>query len=335
MADLSVFERLKSKQDYDRMEQEFQLKKQLARAELEKVQKMGSGPSAVQEWNYYNNLPREDQARYLQMKRADQVMNLGGQMSVRSPLGGIQETYTVTPKITDTPDYQAAVEAQKKQAEIEAQGIAEAQQRVGNARIQAQESLGLIKSIKEAPGFTAIIGKPNIFKGQIPYWGAVPGSSAADAQAKINQLKGKNFLQAFDSLKGAGAITDREGQAAQDAVARMDQSQSEEEYLVALGDLENIINTALLNLESKASKTPRTFSAENPVPGIDESMLDMPIPSGPKMPPAAGMTPPEMNRSEIEKNILAAQQAVKKGKDPDAVRKLLIEAGIDPKRAGL
>lgn len=305
MADLSVFDRLKSKQDYDRMEQEFQLKKQLARAELEKAQKMGTGPSAVQEWNYYNSLPREDQARYLQMKRADQIMNLGGQMSVRSPLGGIQETYNVTPKMSETPEFQAAVEAQKTQAGIQAEDVAKAQMGLGRVQSQAKEASDLIRSIKEAPGFSAVIGKPNVFKGQIPYLGAIPGSSAADVQAKIDQLKGKNFLQAFESLKGGGAITEREGAAAENAIARMNQSQSEPEFIKALDDLQNVINIGMARMEDKASRAPRTFSAENPVPGIDESMLDMPMPSGPKMPPAAGMTPPEMAAPSIKKGTTA------------------------------
>lgn len=306
MADLSVFERLKSKQDYDRMEQEFRLRKQLARAELEKVQRIGTGPSAVQEWNYYNSLPREDQARYLQMKRADQIMNLGGEMSVRSPLGGIQETYKVTPKEVETPQFRANVEAMEKQAAMEAERISEAQASVGRAKAQATEAKDLIRALKNDPGFSAVVGQPNIFKGQVPFVGPLPGSPAASAQARIDQIKGKNFLQAFESLKGGGAITQIEGEKATEAIARMNQAQSEKDFKAALDDLENVINVGLSRIEATASRTPRTFSSENPViPPMDQNMLDAPMPPGPNLPPASGMTPPEMATPKIKKGTTA------------------------------
>lgn len=334
MADLSVFERLKSKQDYDRMEQEFQLKKQLAQAELQKVQKMGAGPSAVQEWNYYNNLPREDQARYLQMKRADQIMNLGGQMSVRSPLGGVQETYTVTPKISETPEFQAAVDAQSKAAEIEAERIADAQASVGRVTTQATEAKNLIKALKEDKGFSAVVGQPNIFKGQVPFIGAVPGSPAASAQARIDQIKGKNFLQAFESLKGGGAITQIEGEKATEAIARMNQSQSEADFTAALDDLESVINTGLERMQATASRQPRTFSAENPVMPINES--DLGDGQYSDMAPGRSAPPPApIDKMSIEETIFNAKKAVKAGKSKDAIRQRLIEAGIDPAKAGL
>lgn len=44
---------------------------------------------------------------------------------------------------------------------------------------------------------------------------------------------------------------------------------------------------------------------------------------------------PNLTKAEIEKSILNAQQAVKRGKRKAAVRQVLIDAGIDPKRAGL
>ena len=79
-----------------------------------------SDPAAVREWQVYNTMTPEDQQRYLQMKRADQIMNLGGQMAVRSPTGGIQESYTVTPKITETPEYQAMQTSAKETAKTAA-----------------------------------------------------------------------------------------------------------------------------------------------------------------------------------------------------------------------
>ena len=87
---------------------------QLRMAGLNSV--MGTGnnqPSSVQEWNYYNSLPKQDQARFLEMKRNPNVMNLGGEFAVRQPGGGIGERYQVTPKPEQMPAFQGAQERAK------------------------------------------------------------------------------------------------------------------------------------------------------------------------------------------------------------------------------
>lgn len=87
---------------------------QLRMAGLNSV--MGTGtnqPSSVQEWNYYNSLPKEDQARFLEMKRNPNIMNLGGEFAVRQPGGGIGERYPVTPKPDQMPAFQGAQERAK------------------------------------------------------------------------------------------------------------------------------------------------------------------------------------------------------------------------------
>lgn len=61
----------------------------------------------------------------------------------------------------------------------------------------------------------------------------------------------------------------------------------------------------MARMEDKANRVPLTFSAESQVPGIDESILDMPMPKGPNLPPAAGMTPPEMATPSIKKGTTA------------------------------
>ena len=343
MADLSVFGRLKSKDDYDREAEEFALRRKILQSEVKKNSMAATGQdvAAVKEWNYYSQLPEQDQKRYLQMKRADQIMNLGGTMSVRNPLGGVQETYTVTPKISETPEFRAAVDAQSKSAEIEAERIAEAQASVGRVTAQATEAKNLIKALKEDKGFSAVVGQPNIFKGQVPFIGAIPGSPAASAQARINQIKGKNFLQAFESLKGGGAITQIEGEKATAAIARMDQAQSEADFTAALDDLESVINIGLERIQSMASRQPRTFGAENPVydaPPMDS--LDIPVERvntpGPPAPGAMGQKKKKnLNKIDSEATLFNARKALKKGADPQAVRARLIENGIDPSKAGL
>lgn len=68
----------------------------------------GGMPATVQEWQYFNQLDPQSQARFLEMKRNPQIMNLGGSMAVRAPGGGVSEVYGVGPKVTETPGYIAA-----------------------------------------------------------------------------------------------------------------------------------------------------------------------------------------------------------------------------------
>lgn len=70
-------------------------------------------PANVQEWQHFNSMSKEDQERYLQMKRQNQVVNQGNQQTVVSPSGSPVATFPVNPKLEDTPDYQREVEAAK------------------------------------------------------------------------------------------------------------------------------------------------------------------------------------------------------------------------------
>lgn len=77
-------------------------------------------------------------------------------------------------------------------------------------------------------------------------------SDAARVQGKMDQLQGQAFLQAFNSLKGGGAITEVEGLKAEQAIARLNAAQGESDYLSALNDLKAIIERGRQNARMKA-----------------------------------------------------------------------------------
>lgn len=60
-------------------------------------------------------------------------------------------------------------------------------------------------------------------------------------QPIINQLLGKNFLKAYETLKGGGQITEIEGQKATEAMARMAQYQDDEDFARSLVDLRDYV----------------------------------------------------------------------------------------------
>lgn len=108
----------------------------------------------------------------------------------------------------------------------------------------ADMGLGVIDQLIASPGLGAITG----LRSKIP---AIPGTDAAKANALAEQLEGQAFLQAFQSLKGGGAITETEGRKASAAIARLNRSQRKPDYIEALQELRGILQETKQRAESK------------------------------------------------------------------------------------
>lgn len=80
----------------------------------------------------------------------------------------------------------------------------------------------------------------------------VPGTAASDFQALQDQVEGAAFLSAFEALKGGGAISEKEGAKATAAKLRMKLSQSEDEYIKAAREFQEIVRNGVENAKSKA-----------------------------------------------------------------------------------
>jgi hypothetical protein len=99
---------------------------------------------------------------------------------------------------------------------------------------------------KPHPGFETAVGMglPLRF---------VPGTAASDFQTRFDQVKGESFLQAFESLKGGGSITNIEGEKGTAAINRMNLAQSEKEFVQAANDLKAIIQIGVTNARKRAA----------------------------------------------------------------------------------
>ena len=72
----------------------------------------------------------------------------------------------------------------------------------------------------------------------------VPGTPAYDFGRRIDQIKGQAFLQAYESLRGAGAITEQEGRTATAAIARIESGLAPNDLRQALQELADIARRA-------------------------------------------------------------------------------------------
>ena len=207
-------------------------------------------PSAIQEYQYYAKLPPEEQARFLGVKRANQLANLGGTQAVIAPTGEITQQYQVTPKESETPQFEADVVEAKKMAENAVEKEIIAPRKV----TMIDNNLKVINDALAQPGFDKNFGKigalPNMY-----------GSEAADAATYIDQIRGGAFLTAVGEMKGSGALSDAEGKAATAAVTRLQGSQSAKSARQALADLKDILE----NAKGQAVKGTSLDGAENPL----------------------------------------------------------------------
>ena len=80
---------------------------------------------------------------------------------------------------------------------------------------------------------------------------AIPGGDRKDFLVLGQQMRGKNFLEAYQGLKGGGQITEIEGLKAENAQARLNEAQSEKEYLTALNDMKMLIAERVDRIKNK------------------------------------------------------------------------------------
>jgi hypothetical protein len=117
----------------------------------------------------------------------------------------------------------------------------------------ADQAIGLVDELLNHPG-------RNMATGATAWVPPVPGTKQADFINRFDQIKGQAFLQAFESLKGAGQITEIEGQKATQAINRMNRSTSKEEFDNAASDFKSAINEIRQIARNKAGEKPKAAS---------------------------------------------------------------------------
>ena len=142
---------------------------------------------------------------------------------------------------------EAAKESAIGKAQGEAQG--EAQVNLGSTLQKADQSIGLIDTMLEHPGLSTATGLSSTLDPR----NYIAGTDATNFNVMRKQLEGKAFLEAFQSLKGGGAITEVEGQKATEAIARLSTSQSEKAYRDALTELRGILQQGKARAAQMAS----------------------------------------------------------------------------------
>lgn len=162
----------------------------------------------------------------------------------------------------------AAIERERRSAQITSAG--ETVSAAPGAIQTMENSLTSIDELLNSPQLGSVVGL-----GSMNPLNRLPGTEGRGLIARADQIAGQAFLAAFNQLKGGGAITEREGQAATQAMARLDRSQSEADYRQALTDLKAAIEPAIARQRAALGNARQTMSggpaqATGPQPGAVE-----------------------------------------------------------------
>lgn len=112
----------------------------------------------------------------------------------------------------------------------------------------ALDSLG---EIEKSPGLSKAVGIRSAFP-------TVPGSDAANFEARLDTFKAQTFLPMVASLKGMGALSDAEGKKLSDAVGALSPKMSEDAFRSSIGKIRT-------QLESKLGTVKKQFDYQEPV----------------------------------------------------------------------
>ncbi|QDM32646.1 hypothetical protein FNL55_15775 [Tardiphaga sp. vice352] len=98
----------------------------------------------------------------------------------------------------------------------------------------------------------------------------IPGTEQANFRTQLGQLQGQTFMQAYQTLRGGGAITDIEGAKGTASIARLNDAQTPDAFNSALKDLKEVINTGMLRAHGKARasagvQSPATAATPDPL----------------------------------------------------------------------
>lgn len=185
-------------------------------------------------------------------------------------------------------------------------GGAAAGKEVGGAQMQLIDAVPMVEvttrqvnELLNHPGFQSAVGMG------IPAAKRIPGSKEADFAARLEQIQGGAFLQAFESLRGGGQITETEGAKATSAYNRMSDATSEKEFRAAAKDYIDILNIGLDRLRKKAGTAYQQPTQSQPVAPVQPVAQPQPASS---TPPFSAKTPAQV-RALYKAGKLSREQA--------------------------
>lgn len=241
-------------------------------------------PSAIREFEYYKTLPKEQQSQYLGVKRniagegaivgsTGEISTLGGYGQAGAQKTGMEQT---AKNISDL-NYKPSIAGKTTYSEQKAKEDVQAQEKFNKVNADASNLTNLLDTLTTHPGVPDLFGA----KGGgaiLSYVGKkepIAGSNAAGAKALFDQVKGQQFLQAFENLKGGGQISEKEGEAATKALSALNENISEKELIKNIGILKSTIDKAKMRAAIRANQGYQRGSVQVNNQNVDPNQMGL------------------------------------------------------------
>lgn len=253
------------------------------------LDKNANRPALLQTLDAYKSASPEDKAILRTFAKVDEkgntidpatgnIINAPGSLTAAEAAAKAKEAGKQQAQL----QYEPTIEGNKAKAKSDSEFKAKAQQNLPQVLDNADYLNTLLDGLLNAPGKAQAVGLSSL----VPI---IPGTPAADFKARLEQVNGEQFLQAFQSLKGGGQITEIEGKKATDAIARMQTSQTEAEFDKSVKEFKDIVDKATKRAKAAAGsnvagESPPAYgnntSGQTPAEKAASSLPEEIIPTG-------------------------------------------------------
>jgi hypothetical protein len=154
--------------------------------------------------------------------------------------GGAAPTVGFTPAVTPEEATKKALELQKLQGDVAGQKVQaeQAAATVVNNKVKAELALASLKEIRNHPGRWAATGATS-------YLPTARGSDAFEFEKKLDQAKALAGTIGIEAMRGLGPMSEKEFQAAKDAIAQLELGQKTETIEKELDKLITLFETKI------------------------------------------------------------------------------------------
>lgn len=228
-------------------------------------------PVTVQ-YDDYGQRVGEGVAKY----EAPQLVDMGDRKQFVTPQAGQSFAVGLSPYQSQSLGLKRQQNTLMGEANLIAKGLSNEKQQLEVSKLEAEKAereralaaqqasiaaqIGVIDKALTHPGRTTVTG----LSGNLDPRNYIAGTDATNFKTVIDQLGGAAFLQAFESLKGGGQITEVEGKKATDAIARLNTAQSDDEFKASLEELRGIMAVGQARLGGAATPPGNLTNAQNP-----------------------------------------------------------------------
>lgn len=250
---------------------------------LPKILGMQAGldaPAAVQNYKFRQNLPEAERANFDTIMKS-QMVDVGYGYLDRATGNVIPKGVAPTREIKDGSVIDIPASMPGEQGITDLPATRNERSSLQQSIDESMRTLAGIKELRTHPGLESAVGAKGLSSGfgLLGEDFAFGGTDAAGFQARLKKLGGSNFLQAYQSLKGGGAITEVEGKKAEQAIANLATSQSEEDFLKSLSELEEVVNAGIERANKKLGRNPMDVIAGGSAPeGVEEEVWQVMTP---------------------------------------------------------